>query len=191
MGLGLKGLAGDNGGFGEVLALGGGWGDGRLRVAVASRAAAGLVTGEGTAVVELDDGVELARLLQDLEPVPPLVLLRHKVEVVVLADDLLGRLVLLGAPTYRHVRLVRLDRRTRVVAAMLKQQGEGLLPRRRLDGSRQLHLPMRPRPLDRCCLPLGGALVVSDKRSRAVLRLLAGAGGRQHTSRVILLVRLV
>ena len=79
-----------------------------MGVAVASRAA-GLVAGEGTAVVELDDGVELARLLEDLEPVAPFVLLRHEVEVVVLADDLLGCLVLLGAPAHRHVRLVCLD----------------------------------------------------------------------------------
>ena len=44
--------------------------------------------------IKFDDRVELSRLLQDLEPVSTFVLLRHKVEVLVIADNLISRLIL-------------------------------------------------------------------------------------------------
>lgn len=69
------------------------------QVTVASRAAK-LVAGEGTIDVEFDDRVELAGLLEDLEPVPAFVLLRHKVHVLIVTHDLVGRLVLLSLTAY-------------------------------------------------------------------------------------------
>lgn len=70
-----------------------------MHVTVASRAAHLELTRPLTRVraidIKLNDGVELARPLQNIESVTPFVLLGHKVQILVLVDNLISSRILL------------------------------------------------------------------------------------------------